>query len=96
MILWLDADGAPSSRKSGVKFRAGVSVSLSAPSTDSGDAPVLQYSFSTGDASQPMAPTYVEWRLGNGINTGIHVLATNDYLYDATAGPIGFRARPNG
>jgi hypothetical protein len=39
-----------------------------------------------------MAPTQVEWRIGNGINTGINVLAGADYLYDATGGRIGFRA----
>jgi hypothetical protein len=58
-----------------------------------GDAPVLQYSFVAGDASQPMAPSWVEWRnVENGINTGINVLAGADYLYDAAGGRIGFRA----
>jgi len=26
--------------------------------------PVLQYSFNTGDTSQPMAPSKIEWRIG--------------------------------
>jgi hypothetical protein len=38
-----------------------------------------------------MAPSHVEWRVGNGINTGRNVLAGADYLYDATLGRIGFR-----
>lgn len=33
----------------------------------------------------------VAWRIANGINTGRNVLAGADYLYDATAGRIGFR-----
>jgi hypothetical protein len=48
----------------------------------------------TGDISQPMAPSQVEWRIGNGINTGRNVLAGADYLYDATVGRIGFRVPP--
>jgi hypothetical protein len=54
------------------------------------DEPALQYSFITGDTSQPMA-SQVAWRIANGINTGRNVLAGADYLYDATAGRIGFR-----
>jgi len=38
-----------------------------------------------------MAPVQVEWRDGNGINTGRNVLAGADYLYDAAGGRIGFR-----
>jgi hypothetical protein len=53
--------------------------------------PALRYSFVTGDTSQPMAPSCVEWRLGKGINTGRNVLAGADYLYDAAGGHIGFR-----
>jgi len=52
---------------------------------------VLQYSFVTGDTSQAMAPSQVEWRVGNGINTGRDVLASADYLYDVAGGLIGFR-----
>ncbi len=40
-----------------------------------------------------MAPSHTEWRVGRGVNTGRNVLAGADYLYDATAGHIGFRAR---
>jgi hypothetical protein len=91
MILWLDdptaepslASGAP--LHAGAPFPEGVSVTISAPPAD----PVLQYASVTGDASQPMAPSQVEWRIGNGINTGRNVLAGADYLFDATADASG-------
>jgi hypothetical protein len=93
MILWLG--DVPKTPNLTPTLPADVSVTISAPPADLGDAPVLQYSFVTGDASQTMAPAYVEWRaVGNGINTGIHVLAGADYLYDAAAGRIGFRVPP--
>jgi hypothetical protein len=91
MILWLGDDDAPPNLAPGTAFPAGVSVTLSAPPADLGDPPVLQYSFVTGDGSQPMAPSWVEWRDGNGINTGRNVLAGADYLYDAAGGRVGFR-----
>jgi hypothetical protein len=90
MILWLG--DFPKTPNLTPTFPAGVSVTISAPPADLGDAPVLQYSFVTGDASQPMAPAYVEWRVVlNGVNTGINVLAGADSLYDAKEGRIGFR-----
>jgi hypothetical protein len=92
MILWIGADDIQLDVPSGAAFPAGVSASLSAPPADSGDEPVLQYAFVTGGASQPMAPTQVTWRVGNGINTGRNVLAGADYLFDAAAGRVGFRA----
>jgi len=94
MILWLGADDIKPDVSPGVAFPAGVSVSISAPPADSGEAPALHYAFVTGDASQPMAPTQVTWRAGKGINTGRNVLAGADYLYDTTAGRIGFRVPP--
>jgi hypothetical protein len=94
MILWLGADDIKPDVSSGVAFPAGVSVSLSAPPADSGEAPALRYAFVTGDASQSMAPTQLTWRAGKGINTGRNVLAGADYLYDATAGRVGFRVLP--
>ena len=48
--------------------------------------------FVTGDATNPAAPSAVEWRDGKGINTGRHILASADYLYDAARGMIGFRS----
>jgi hypothetical protein len=58
--------------------------------------PALQYSFVTGDASNPIAPPFVEWRNGKGINTGRNLLAGADYLYDAAAGLVGIRVPPAG
>ena len=94
MILWVSADHAPPSISSGTAFPAGISVSITAPPAGSGTVPVLQYSFVTGNTSQPMAPSEVEWRVGKGINTGRNVLAGADYLYDSTGGDIGFRVPP--
>jgi hypothetical protein len=94
MILWVNADNPPPNLSPGATFPAGVSVEISAPPTDSGDELALQYAFVTGDANQPMAPTQITWRVGNGINMGRNVLAGADYLFDATAGRIGFRTPP--
>ena len=46
----------------------------------------MQYTFITGEPNQPMAPASVEWKIGNGINTGMNVLAGYDYLYDLGSG----------
>jgi hypothetical protein len=91
MILWVGANDSPPNLSSHQPFPAGISVSISAPPASQVTEPALDYSFVTGEASQPMAPSKVEWRHGNGINTGRNVLAGADYLYDATAGRIGFR-----
>jgi hypothetical protein len=90
MLLWLSAADRPPALASYSDFPAGVAVTITAPS--SSDAPVLQYSFVTGDANDPAAPSAVEWRDGKGINTGRHILASADYLYDAARGMIGFRS----
>jgi hypothetical protein len=94
MILWVSADKAPPNLAKGAAFPAGIAVNVSAPAADSGIAPAVQYSFVTGDASQAMAPAQVEWRIGDGINTGRNVLAGADYLFDAAGGNIGFRVPP--
>jgi hypothetical protein len=91
MILWVSADDTPPNLPSHQPFPDGISVSISAPAEDQATEFALQYSFVTGDASQSMAPSKIEWRSGNGLNTGRNVLAGADYLYDATAGRIGFR-----
>jgi hypothetical protein len=89
MLLWLGAADRPWALAGYSKFPAGVPITITAP--PSSDAPALQYSFMTGDASNPAAPSAVEWRNGKGINTGRHVLAASDYLYDAARGLIGFK-----
>jgi hypothetical protein len=90
MILWVDPNSSPPNLPSNATFPPGIAVSVSAPPADSGVEPALQYSFITG----PTAPSEVEWRDGNGINTGRSVLAGADYLYDAAKGRIGFRTPP--
>jgi hypothetical protein len=94
MILAVSADNPPPNLARDVAFPAGISVSVSAPPADQAPEPALQYSFITGDTSQPMAPSQVEWRDGNSINTGKNVLAGADYLYDSAGGRIGFRVPP--
>lgn len=94
MILWVSAGAAPLNLPGDIAFPSGVSVTISAPPVDMADEPSLEYSFVTGDGSEGFAPSQVEWRVGNGINTGRNVLAGADYVYDATAGRVGFRIPP--
>ncbi len=91
MTLWVSADQAPPNLPSDSAFPAGIAAIVSVPPADQVAEPALQYSFITGDMSQPMAPSQIAWRIGNGINTERNVLAGADYLYDAAAGRIGFR-----
>jgi hypothetical protein len=91
MLLWLHVNERPSALANYSQFPNGIEVSIAVPPADGVAEPALQYSFVTGDTSQPMAPVQVEWRDGNGINTGRNVLAGADYLYDAAGGRIGFR-----
>ena len=93
MLLWLAAADRPPALANLTEFPSGIPVTIAAPPSPA--EPVLGYSFVTGDASNPMAPSAVEWRDGEGsINTGRNVLAGADYLYDAVAGSVGFRVPP--
>ncbi len=94
MILWVRAESVPPNLPNDTAFPPGISVTISAPPADMANEPSLQYSFVTGDNNEVSAPSQVEWRVGSGINTGRNVLAGADYLYDATAGRIGFRIPP--
>jgi hypothetical protein len=94
MLLWLDVDKRPPALANDIRFPDNIEVSIAVPPAERVTKPALQYAFITGDTSQPMAPVYVEWRNGHGINTGRNVLADADYLYDAARGRIGFRAHP--
>jgi hypothetical protein len=92
MLLWLTTVQRPANWPDVVPPGAAVTVSLPA---DGGNTSTLTYSFITGAADQPMAPSAVNLRKGKGgLNTGRHVLARYDYLYDADGGRIGFRAQP--
>ena len=92
MILWVSAESRPPGLTANSALRESVSVSV--PAQDPGTEPALQYAFVTGGASQPMAPSEVDRRVGHGINTGRNVLAGADYLYDAMAGRVGLRVPP--
>jgi hypothetical protein len=81
MLLWLSPADRPPGTTNASKMPNGVAVTVSAPAAPNASA--LQYSFVTGDATDPAAPSAVEWRNGTGINTGRHILASADYLYDA-------------
>jgi hypothetical protein len=52
------------------QFPNDIGVSIAVPPAGEVATPALQYTFVTGDTSQPIAPMRVEWRDGNGINTG--------------------------
>jgi hypothetical protein len=93
MILWIDGNSAPFKLPSGQPFPAGITAIVSWRDPDQDTEPALDYTFVTGDETQSMAPSFVEWRKGDGINTGRNVLAGYDYLYDAKSGRIGFRSR---
>ena len=90
MLLWLSAADRPSALAELFEIPGW------RPDYNHGSAvvgrPCPTYSFMTGDASNPAAPSAVEWRNGKGINTGRHILASSDYLYDAARGMIGFRS----
>jgi hypothetical protein len=94
MLVFLNVADRPPVLANYSAFPDGIAVSVAVPPADQVPEPALQYAFITGDTSQPMAPSWVEWRDGNGINTGRNVLAGADYLYDAVGGRIGFRVAP--
>jgi hypothetical protein len=93
MLLWLNVADRPPALANYTQFPPGIGVRIESPPASS--PPGLQYSFTTGDTSDPMAPSVVEWRNGQGINTGRNILAGADYLYDAASGLIGFRIPPS-
>jgi hypothetical protein len=92
MLLWLGVSERPPALANLTRFPNNIAVSIAVPPAAAMTEPALEYTFITGEASQPMAPVLVEWRNGHGINTGRNVLAGADYLYDAAGGRIGFRA----
>jgi hypothetical protein len=94
MLLWLAPAKRPPSWPTATPLPNGATVSIALPAGAA--QPALQLSFTIGAADQPpTAPAAVNWDVAtvDGINTGIHVMAGYDYLFDATGGRIGFRAR---
>ena len=75
MILWVSAESRPPGLTANSALRESVSVSV--PAQDPGTEPALQYAFVTGGASQPMAPSEVDRRVGHGINTGRNVVRSH-------------------
>lgn len=70
---------------------ARVQISVAMPATGE---PLVSYTFGAGRTAL-QAPEMVEYMgQGNGLNTGIHVMAVHDYLYDAANQRVGYRRRP--
>ena len=93
MIVGLDTAQRPPTMQhiipNGTRIRIGIPTF-----TDS----ALAYSVTTGAGDDTLAPQgkpAARWsRTGPFVNTGRHVLARYDYLFDADAGHIGFREDP--
>jgi len=72
----------------------GVAIAISMPSAT---MPAFSYSFTTSGTTNtnPMAPSSQRWASGSAfINTGRHVIARYDYLYDPGCGKVGLLLRP--
>jgi hypothetical protein len=89
MLLWLHVADRPPALANLSQLPPGTPVAIAVPPAP--NVAVFDYSFVTGDVNDPTAPSAVQWRDGDGVNTGRNVLAGADYLYDAHAGSIGFR-----
>jgi hypothetical protein len=93
MIVGLNPDQRPPTLQdtipNGTRIRIGIPTF-----TD----PALAYSVTTGAADDGLAPQgnpAARWsQSGPFVNTGRHLLADYDYLFDAEAGHIGFRKDP--
>ncbi len=86
MIVGLSPTERPATLSTGKSIPDGTRVHIRI-----GDA--VDYTTIIGSAGDPLAPTGTWSRTGPFVNTGRHVLAQYDYLYDADAGRIGFRMR---
>ena len=93
MIVGLDPAQRPSRIRdtipNGTRIRIGIPTFA---------VPALAYSVTTGAADDGLAPQEnpaARWsQSGPFVNTGRHLLADYDYLFDAEAGHIGFRKDP--
>jgi hypothetical protein len=93
MIVGLDPAQRPPTMQDTIPN--GTRISIGIPTfTD----PALAYAVTTGSASDALAPQgtpAARWsHAGPFVNTGRHLLAGYDYLFDADAGHIGFRTDP--
>ena len=87
-IFGLPSAQRPPSIATSIPDGTAVAISVGQPAS-----PVLSYSFAAGDGGA-MTPTSLRWAAGTApfINTGRRVISSDDYLYDAGAGAVGFRA----
>ncbi len=80
----------------GFTLAPGTSLTISAPSAE---APQARYTFTVGDAHNPLAPTRLILVRGDRtpfVNTGLRFLNGFDYLFDADGGRAGFRPTGRG
>jgi subtilisin family serine protease len=94
MMLWVNDGTSIAGVAAGEPFPPGIEIGIVVPASRTNAVPALQYSFKTGETSQPMSPSEVVWKAGNSINTGANVLNGADYLFDYAHGQIGFRIPP--
>lgn len=97
MIVNLPPDQRPTEIATADPLPDGLEIKIAAPDQS---APVMDYSFTLGDDTNPMAPTAsaedpaARWADASSIpsvNTGRHVVAGYDYMYDASCGRIGYK-----
>jgi hypothetical protein len=89
-ILGLPTSQRPSSIASSIPNGEQIQIQLPTASTAN---PILSYSFTTGAAGNPMAPTSIRWAAGTApfVNTGRDPIASYDYLFDDGSGKVGFK-----
>jgi hypothetical protein len=88
-ILGLPKSLRPSSILTSIPTGEQLQIDVVASSTVT---PILSYNFTTGTAS-PMAPTSIRWAAGTApfVNTGRRPISSDDYLFDAGSGKVGFK-----
>jgi hypothetical protein len=94
MIVGLDATLRPPVLANGIPNGTRIRIGLPAFTSAA-----MSYAVSVGSASDPLAPQgnpAARWSIsGPFVNTGRHLLAGYDYLFDADTGHIGFRRDPS-
>jgi hypothetical protein len=97
MIVNLPPDQRPAEIANADPLPDGLEIRIAAPDAS---APVMDYSFTLGEGTNPMAPTAsaedpaARWADASStpsVNTGRHVVAGYDYMYDASCGRIGYK-----
>jgi predicted aspartyl protease len=95
MFMTLPAEGLPLNLSDPTHLRDGTTVAIDLVPADGAHA-AMGYAFKVGERGEVAAPSSVILagigRRANFVNTGVHILNRFDYLYDAQAGIVGFRA----